>query len=372
MTSEAQKPKVVVGLSGGVDSSVAAALLVQQGYEVIGVFLKLWTDEVWEQKRAAQQDATTVAQQIGIPFYTLDVSEEFSQQIIQYFGEEYRRGRTPNPCARCNQQIKFGILLERAREWGATHVATGHYARVKQDPQTRRWILRSGLDPERDQSYFLFLLNQDQLSHVRFPLGEKTKEEVRALASKMGLVSAEKRRSVEVCFVPDGDYRRFLMEKGFVKPHRGEIVDLEGHVLGEHEGIEFFTIGQRRGLGISAPHPLYVVDLDPEKNRVVVAPAEQAVRRSFHVEQCNWIAIPELKEPREVVVKIRYNHKGTPAKVFPEDQSGWVRVELAEPLRGITPGQASVFYEEDRVLGGGWIVKEPLSDSPVSSQVPLE
>ncbi len=359
MVSEASKPKVLVGMSGGVDSSVAAALLVQQGYEVIGAFLKLWEDELWQQRQSAQQEAAAVAQQIGISFYTFDVSKEFYQRIVQYFGEEYRRGRTPNPCARCNQQIKFGFLLERARELGASYVATGHYVRVEQDPHTRRWILRSGLDPERDQSYFLFLLNQDQLAHACFPLGEKTKEEVRTLAQKMGLIGAERKRSVEVCFVPEGDYRKFLIEHGFVSPHRGEIVDLEGNVLGEHQGIEFFTIGQRRGLGIAASRPLYVVDLDPEKNRVVVAPAEQAVRRSFHVEQCNWIAISELTEPREVIVKIRYSHKGTSAKIFPEDRTGWIRVELSEPLRGITPGQAAVFYEGDRVLGGGWIVKEP-------------
>ncbi len=361
MTERARR-RVIVGLSGGVDSSTAAALLLEQGYEVIGITLKLWPQDCVsraEDKCCGPQavaDARAVCHRLGIPFYLVDEAAEFQQHVIRYFAEEYRAGRTPNPCVLCNEKLKFGTLLERARKLGADYVATGHYARLEQDPTTGRHLLKRGCDPRRDQSYFLFSLRQEQLACSLFPLGDLLKSETRAVAREHALKTAQKEESMEICFVPDNDYGGFLKQAGLVAPHRGEVVDRAGRVLGEHEGIEFYTIGQRRGLRLAAPGPWYVVDLDPARNRVVVGPAPELLRAECRLERCNWIAFAEPPAEFPATAKVRYNHPGTPATVLPR-ADGTALVRFHEPQRAITPGQACVLCDGDTVLGGGWIAR---------------
>ncbi len=356
------KPRVVVGMSGGVDSSAAAALLLEQGYEVVGITLKLWPQDCLsraEDKCCGPQavaDARAVCDRLGIPFYLVDEAAEFQAQVIQYFASEYRAGRTPNPCVLCNEKLKFGTLIERARRLGADHVATGHYARVDRDPQTGRYRLRRGRDPRRDQSYFLFSLRQEQLARTLFPLGDLLKTETREVARDSQLKTAGKEESMEICFVPDNNYGRFLQKAGLASRHQGEIVDTAGRVLGHHDGIEFYTIGQRRGIRLAAPDPLYVLDLDAARNRVVVGAANELNRDEFGVERCNWVAFAAPLPSIPVTAKIRYNHPGTPATVWPASD-GSARVKLEVPQRAITPGQACVFYQEDVLVGGGWIAR---------------
>lgn len=361
--TQGDKPRVVLGMSGGVDSSAAAALLQDQGYEVIGITLKLWPQDCVsraEDKCCGPQavtDARSVASRLGIPYYLIDEAQEFQNQVIAYFADEYRAGRTPNPCVMCNEKLKFGSLLSRARKLGADLVATGHYARTEQDPATGRTLLKRGRDLRKDQSYFLFSLRQDQLAHVLFPLGHLTKGETREVARECQLKTAEKEESMEICFVPDKDYGRFLQQAHLVTKHRGDIVDRQGRKLGEHDGIEFYTIGQRKGLGISSPTPLYVIELDPANNRVVVGDDTDLDKSDLVVERCNWIPFEHPQGPTEVTAKIRYNHPGTPATVTPL-AGGKAHVRLHVPQRAITPGQACVFYQEDLVVGGGWITRE--------------
>ncbi len=363
--SEAGKGRVVVGMSGGVDSSAAAALLLQQGYDVIGLTLKLWPQDCLaraEDKCCGPQavaDARGVCHRLGIPFYLVDEAEEFRRQVIAYFAAEYRAGRTPNPCVLCNEKLKFGTLLTRARKLGANFVATGHYARVEGDAATGRVLLKRGRDSRKDQSYFLFSLRQDQLARSLFPLGELTKTDSREVARERQLKTAEKEESMEICFVPDNDYGRFLQQAKLVAPHHGDIVDPAGRILGHHDGIEFYTIGQRKGLGLAAPKPLYVLELDPARNRVVVGDDEAALQRdAFTVERCNWIPFDAPAGELEVTAKIRHHHAGTPATVTPQ-AGGSARVKLHTPQRAITPGQACVFYQDDLVVGGGWIARSP-------------
>lgn len=347
-------------MSGGVDSSTAAALLVQQGYQVIGITLKLWPQDCLsraEDKCCGPQavtDARAVACKLDIPYYLVDEADAFQKQVIHYFAEEYKAGRTPNPCVLCNEKLKFGTLISRARQLGAEYVATGHYARIDRDGPNGRVLLRRGKDPRKDQSYFLFSLRQEQLARTLLPLGELTKNDAREVARDRQLKTAEKEESMEICFVPDNDYGRFLTASNLVQRHQGEIVDVQGRVLGHHEGVEFYTIGQRKGLRISAPKPLYVVDLDPATNRVIVGDDSALDRDEFVVERCNWIAFAEAREPFEALTKIRYNHPGVMATVTPLDY-GQARVNLATPQRAVTPGQACVFYQDDLVVGGGWI-----------------
>ncbi len=356
------KTRVVVGMSGGVDSSAAAALLLEQGYDVVGITLKLWPQDCVnraEDKCCGPQavtDARSVAHKLDIPYYLVDEAEDFQKQVINYFAEEYRAGRTPNPCVMCNEKLKFGTLISRARKLGAEYIATGHFARVEKNPATGRMLLKRGRDSRKDQSYFLFSLRQEQLARTLFPLGELTKTDTRDVARQCELKTADKAESMEICFVPDKDYGRFLQQANLVQKHRGDIVNLHGHVLGQHEGIEFYTIGQRKGLGLTSPQPLYVVELDAANNRVVVGDESALDRDEFGVERCNWIPYDTPPQTQEVTAKIRYNHPGTPATVTIRPNGG-AQVKLHQPQRAITPGQACVFYQDDLVVGGGWITK---------------
>jgi tRNA-specific 2-thiouridylase len=357
-----KRQRVVCGMSGGVDSSTAAALLVEQGYDVIGVTLKLWKHDCFSPDEdqfkccgsRAAADVRAVCDHLGIPFHLIDDSEAFQKEVISRFAAEYRAGRTPNPCILCNEHLKFGTLLQRADQFGAQYVATGHYARLER--ADGRTLLKRGRDPRKDQSYFLFSLRQDQLARALFPVGDQTKSDTREAARQRDLKTAEKKESMEICFVPDNDYGKFLREANLAQKHRGEIVDLHGRVLGHHDGIEFYTIGQRRGLGITTPKPVYVIELDAANNRVVVGDDSALDRDEFTVERCNWIPFDQLTKPIEVTAKIRYNHPGTVATVTPAGQGG-AKVKLHEPQRAITPGQAAVFYQDDLVVGGGWICR---------------
>ncbi|MDE3067323.1 MAG: tRNA 2-thiouridine(34) synthase MnmA [Verrucomicrobiota bacterium] len=359
-------------MSGGVDSSATAALLLEQGYDVIGITLKLWPQDCVnraEDKCCGPQavtDARAVCHKLGIPYYLIDEAAEFQKHVIQYFADEYKAGHTPNPCVMCNQNLKFGRLIDRADQLGADFIATGHFARVEQPlspsdrervakPGEGRYLLKRGRDLKKDQSYFLFSLRQDQLARALFPLGQKTKSDTREVARHCRLKTADKEESMEICFVPDNDYGGFLRQAGLAQRHRGEIVDLRGHLLGHHDGIEFYTIGQRRGLGITTPRPVYVVELDAEHNRVVVGDESALDRDEFTAAHCNWVPFDKLAGPIEVTAKIRYNHPGTPATVTPGGD-GAVKVRLHAPQRAITPGQAAVFYQDDLVVGGGWIM----------------
>ena len=347
-------------MSGGVDSSAAAALLQAQGFDVIGITLKLWPQDCVsraEDKCCGPQavtDARAVCHKLGIPFYLVDESAGFQQRVIAYFASEYRAGRTPNPCVMCNQHLKFGALLDRADQLGAQFIATGHFARTERSPDGQRTLLKRGLDARKDQSYFLFSLRQAQLARTLFPLGERTKSDTRAVAREAQLKTADKEESMEICFVPDNDYGGFLQQAGLVQKHRGDIVDLHGRVLGQHDGIEFYTIGQRKGLGLSAPKPLYVIELDAAANRVVVGDDVALERDTFSVATCNWIAFDSPPASLEATVQIRYHHPGTPATITPVGPDR-AQVKLHLPQRAITPGQAAVFYQDDLVVGGGWI-----------------
>lgn len=365
-------------MSGGVDSSATAALLIEQGYDVIGITLKLWPQDCVnraEDKCCGPQavtDARSVCDKLGVPYYLIDEAAEFQKHVIQYFADEYKAGRTPNPCVMCNQNLKFGRLIDRADQLGADFIATGHFARIER-PLTRpsdalspnggegrgegaRYLLKRGRDLRKDQSYFLFSLRQDQLARAIFPLGEKTKSDTREVARHCNLKTADKEESMEICFVPDNNYGSFLQSANLVQKTRGDIVDLHGHVLGKHDGIAFYTIGQRKGLGITTSKPVYVVELDAENNRVVVGDDSALDRDEFIAERCNWHPFDKLTEPIEATAKIRYNHPGTEATISPMENNR-VKVKLHTPQRAITPGQAAVFYQDDLVVGGGWIMR---------------
>src|SRR5438477_9794133 len=337
--------------------------MLEQCYEVVEITQKLWPQDCVsraEDKCCGPQavtDARAVCHKLGIPYYLIDEAQEFQNKVIQYFADEYKAGRTPNPCIMCNQNLKFGRLIERADQLGAQYIATGHFARVEKSPDGKRTLLKRGLDARKDQSYFLFSLRQEQLARALFPLGEKTKSDTREVARHCNLKTADKEESMEICFVPDNDYGRFLQQAKLVEKHRGEIVNLHGQVLGHHDGIEFYTIGQRKGLGISSPNPLYVIELDAASNRVVVGDDSALERDEFVVDRCNWIAFDDPPESLAITTKIRYNHPRTPATLTPLSD-GRAQVKLHTPQRAITPGQAAVFYREDIVLGGGWITRK--------------
>ncbi len=358
------KPRVVLGMSGGVDSSVAGYLLKQQGYDVVGVTMKVWPQDCISRAEdkccgpSAIADARGVAHSLGIPHYVVDESEQFEKLVIDYFAAEYQAGRTPNPCVMCNEKLKFGNLWAKAHALGAEFIATGHYAIIEHHADHA--VLRKGRDPRKDQSYFLFSLRQKQLQRALCPLGEMSKPQIREIARTLGLKVADKVDSQEICFVPGNDYKAFLKthfadnEKQF---HPGSIYDKNGNFLAKHDGIEMFTIGQRKGLPGGSPKPLYVIDVDPATSSVIVGDAEDLVCDEFEVNNVNWLESAPLHDPREISVKIRYAHPGAGATLFP-GENGAARIRLHEPQRAITPGQAAVFYDGDRVLGGGWICRQ--------------
>jgi tRNA-uridine 2-sulfurtransferase len=367
--------RVVVGMSGGVDSSVAAALLKEQGYDVVGIMLRLWSEpelpggeeqgSLLPENRCcsieSMADARRVADRLDIPFYVINVERPFQEHIVDYFYEEYLAGRTPNPCLRCNRHIRFTLLLERALALGADYLCTGHYVRVDTDAITGRWRLRRGVSAEKDQSYVLHVLNQEQLQHALFPLGEYTKPQVRALAAERGLPVADKAESQEICFVVGNDYRGFIRRyaenNNLSLPQPGPILDEEGRQLGEHQGLAYYTIGQRKGLGISARSPLHVLRMDGATNGLIVGDALRLDRTQFTVRQTTYPSGVVPSGPFEAEVKVRYKASPVPARVTPLPE-GRAEVRLLQPQRAVTPGQAAVFYggiEGDEVLGGGLI-----------------
>jgi len=355
------KTKVVIAMSGGVDSSVAAHFLVEQGYEVIGLFMRLGIDKldtITKTKVCCSledaNDARSVAEQLGIQFHVLNFKDAFDR-IIDAFCTEYLNGRTPNPCILCNQELKFGKLLDFARMLNADFIATGHYAKVEKI--ANRSLLKKGVDTLKDQSYVLFSLSQDQLSRTLFPLSTVTKERVRQVARDLNLKTKDKPESQDICFVLDNNYHTLLYERFGNRITPGVIKDTQGNILGRHPGSPFFTIGQRKGLGIALGTPRYVVDINPQENTVVIGTDEELMEDELLASSLNWISIDGLQLPLEVQAKIRYNHVPAPAVVYPHEADK-VRVVFKEPQRAITPGQAVVFYHNDTVVGGGWIERK--------------
>ena len=355
--------KVLVAMSGGVDSSVTAAMMVDAGYDVTGITMRLGAPDTIEVEPERPnccslegiEDARRVATQLGIPFYGVNYEDIFQQEIIDYFVDEYLVGRTPSPCMVCNRKLKFGKLLDLAKSLECEVIATGHYARIEQHPDTGRFLLRKALDVSKDQSYFLAALTQEQLRCAMMPLGEYTKTEVRTLARKYQLRTAEKIESQELCFVADTNYRRFLQDRIPDKIEGGDIIDKDGKVLGKHQGVPFYTVGQRRGLGIAVGKPLYVTKLNATENTVTVGESDDLLEETMHVERINLIAIEKMTEPLRAHVKIRSRDEGGPATITPISDTEAV-VKFDEPRRAITPGQATVFYDREYVIGGGWIV----------------
>jgi tRNA-specific 2-thiouridylase len=363
---------IAVAMSGGVDSSTVAAMLRADGYNVIGLTMQLWNQRRLAGREGMPEsvqgrccslddvyDARRVAQQIGIPYYVVNHEERFERDVIRPFVEEYLSGRTPIPCSLCNNHLKFDQLLIVAQQIGAEHVATGHYARVSFDEARGRWLLKRPADHSKDQTYFLFGLTQDQLRRTLFPLGDMTKPEVRELARKHGLALAEKPDSQEICFVPGGDYKRFidayLGEQGKSLPDTaGELVTTSGEVIGEHTGIHNFTVGQRKRLGVATGSPLYVIQISGADKQVIVGGEEHLYSKTLRARRVNLISVDDLLEPMRVAVKIRHRHE--PASAVMERAKEEILVTFDQPQRAITPGQAAVFYDGDIVVGGGWIV----------------
>ncbi|CAI9085594.1 tRNA 2-thiouridine(34) synthase MnmA [Candidatus Methylacidiphilum fumarolicum] len=358
--------RIVVGMSGGVDSTVAALLLKKEGFDVIGITLKVWTDSCMSRSLEkccgpeAINDARNLAAQIGIPHYTIDEADFFEKEVIHYFLDEYRQGRTPNPCVKCNEKIKFGRLWSKVRSWGAEYIATGHYAIVEHQDTTSP-SLKKAKDKTRDQSYFLFSLSPFQLSRILTPLGRLEKKEVRAIAKEAGLSVWNKEESRDICFVAGKNYKDFIEEKIDSKEsNAGPILDETGRVIGSHQGIERYTVGQRKGLPGGQGRPLYVVDIDPLAKAVKVGGWESLLKTHCFVAGAHWIE-KEIQTTRKVTVKLRYNYPEVPAFITPLE-NGRFRVDFESPQFGISPGQAAVCYEGDTVLGGGWIERDPPKD----------
>ena len=352
------KKKILAAMSGGVDSSAAAILLQEQGYEVVGATVKMFGNKdvgIKEPDAPKQdvEDAKAVAEKLGIEHHVLDFSSRFKKCVINHFVNEYKCGRTPNPCVDCNKHIKFGKLFEAARELGCEYLATGHYARIEYSAEKERWLLARGEDASKDQSYMLFNMTQDQLAHTVLPLAELTKAEIRSKADEAGLAVAHKSDSQDICFVPDGDYAAVIARLG-VKSKQGNFVHMNGTVLGKHKGQLHYTIGQRKGLGVSYEYPLYVISKDMATNTVVLGPNDALFSKELWASAVNFITVDKLTEPMRVTAKARYRMKDVPATIEPAED-GLVHVIFDEPQRAITPGQAVVFYDGQYVVGGGII-----------------
>lgn len=347
--------KVIVGLSGGVDSSVAAYTLLQQGYEVIGVTMHVWNQEGEDIYSQAVYDAKKVAQHLGIPHYVIDFTKEFKEKVVDYFIGEYMAGRTPNPCNMCNRFVKWEALLERANEFGADYVATGHYARIKKLDNGRLVVMNSAT-AVKDQTYALNQLRQDQLAHTLMPIGQYTKDEIRQIAKAAGIPVADKPDSQDICFIPDGDYKAFLKKYADRElPSEGNFVNEAGEILGKHTGITNYTVGQRKGLGIALGKPVFVSAIRPVTNEVVISDTGDVFSRELYCNHLNFMAVEDLTEPTEVMAKIRYAHKGSPCNIEKVGEDT-VKCTFHEDVRAITPGQSVVFYQNDYVFGGGIII----------------
>ena len=356
------KKKVVVGMSGGVDSSVAAYLLIEQGYDVIGVTMQIWQDESQEQIEdnggccgiTAVDDARRVAMQLDIPYYVMNFKNEFKKNVIDYFTDEYIHGRTPNPCIACNRHVKWESLLKRSLEIGADCIATGHYARIAQ-LENGRYAIRNSVTAKKDQTYALYNLTQEQLSHTLMPVGDYNKDEIRAIAEKIGIQVAHKPDSMEICFVPDNDYAGFITrETGYVS-RPGNFVDLHGNILGTHKGIIHYTVGQRKGLGLAMGHPVFVVAIRPETNEVVIGENDDVFSTKLYANNINLMSVDKIEEPIRARAKIRYSHEGADCTIRMADD-GLLECVFDEKQRAVTPGQALVIYDGDYVLGGGTII----------------
>jgi len=347
--------KVVIAMSGGVDSSVAAGLLKEEGHEVIGATMQIISSG--NQATRAGIHARQVARRLGIPHHVMDFRDIFARRVIDDFCREYRLGRTPNPCVLCNKYIKFGVLWERARELGADFLATGHHARVERDETTGTYLLKKGADTQKDQSYFLCQLNQEQLSRTLFPIGNLTKDKVRQIARELELPVADRPESQEICFIPDDDYPGFLENHVPGATASGPILDREGNMLGQHQGLIYYTVGQRKGLGIATAEPLYVTNIEPDRNAIVVGTKEQTYGTGLVASNLNWIAIARPEHPVKVKARVRYRHPEADATVSPLDCDS-VYVKFSEPQMAITPGQTVAFYDGDTVIGGGTIMRQ--------------
>lgn len=363
MTTPLKTPLTAVAMSGGVDSSVAAALLAREGRPLVGFSMQLVDKLAGESERYGKccspddfRDARDVALRLGFPHYVLDMEDDFKRQVLEPFAADYAAGKTPSPCLRCNTFVKFDALWERARAVGAATVATGHYAILERDPRTGRTLLREAKDPDKDQSYFLFDLSDDQRARTEFPLGAITKADVRTLAREFALVTAEKPESMDLCFVTEGESYRDVLARAGLGPASiaGEIVNADGDVLARHDGIDNFTVGQRRGLGLATGEKLYVIGLDPQTSRVVVGDESALFRESCVVERVRWIPFDRPGGPQRATVRIRSSHAGAPALIT-DRGDGTAVVSFDEAQRAVAPGQAAVFYDGDLVMGGGWI-----------------
>jgi tRNA-specific 2-thiouridylase len=354
------KPKVVVGMSGGVDSSVAAALLKEQGYEVIGLMMHLWMDksakDALKNQIEAENDAKKVADILGIKLHIVNFEKEFKEEVVNYFLREYKKGLTPNPCVHCNKKIKFGYFYDKALELGADFISTGHYAKIVRDKNGNKCIGFAD-NKAKDQSYVLYNLSQDKINHLLLPLSKYTKDEIRSLAKKFNLPVFNKKDSQEICFIPDNDYKKFLQKYGKVKNKKGLVVNTKGEKLGEHKGIENYTIGQRKGLGIAASTPMYVVEINPFKNEIVLGDRKDSMLKEILVKD---IVVPHknvLSVGLEIMVKIRYNAK--PAKAYIKNiTDDEAKIVFDTPLMSPAPGQSAVFYKDDCCIGGGIIAKD--------------